>query len=175
LLGCVPPDLEGAPHGRPPAAAASLGRATPARLPLPQPQRQPPPRQPKLAVAGPAELVTCDQTIEHTYRFAKTTLGWDDPALRHPDQFDRWTWLAICAINQLRLARTIAEDQPRPWERRRRPDRLTPGRVRRDFARLLPLLGTPANPPKPSKAGPGRPKGRRSAPAPRYDVIKKAA
>src|SRR6266498_5998040 len=30
----------------------------------PQPQRPPPPRQTKLAVAGPAELVTCDQTIE---------------------------------------------------------------------------------------------------------------
>jgi hypothetical protein len=30
----------------------------------PQPQRPPPPRQPQLAVTGPAELVTCDQTIE---------------------------------------------------------------------------------------------------------------
>ena len=30
----------------------------------PQPQRPPPPRQTQLAVAGPAELVTCDQTIE---------------------------------------------------------------------------------------------------------------
>jgi hypothetical protein len=30
----------------------------------PQPQRPPPPGQPKPAVAGPAELVTCDQTIE---------------------------------------------------------------------------------------------------------------
>ena len=43
------------------------------------------------------------------------------------------------------------------------------------FARLAALAGTLASPPKPSKAGPGRPKGRRSAPAPRYDVIKKAA
>ena len=32
----------------------------------PQPQRPPPPRQPKLAMTGPAELVTCDQTIERT-------------------------------------------------------------------------------------------------------------
>jgi hypothetical protein len=29
-----------------------------------QSQRPPPPRQPKPAVADPAELVTCDQTIE---------------------------------------------------------------------------------------------------------------
>jgi transposase len=32
----------------------------------PQPQRPPPPSKTKPAVAGPAELVTCDQTIEHT-------------------------------------------------------------------------------------------------------------
>jgi carboxylesterase type B len=31
------------------------------------------------------------------------------------------------------------------------------------------------NPPKPSKAGPGRSKGRRGTPAPRHNVIKKAA
>jgi hypothetical protein len=30
----------------------------------PQPQRPPPPVQMKLAMAGPAKLVTCDQTIE---------------------------------------------------------------------------------------------------------------
>jgi transposase len=30
----------------------------------PQPQRPPPPSKTKPAVAGPAELVTCDQTIE---------------------------------------------------------------------------------------------------------------
>src|SRR5919197_3278256 len=29
LLAGLPPDLEGAPHGRPPTAAVSVGRATP--------------------------------------------------------------------------------------------------------------------------------------------------
>lgn len=76
---------------------------------------------------------------------------------------------------ELRLARALAEDHRLPWERRRRPGRLTPGRVRRDFACLAALAGTPASPPKPSRAGPGRPKGRRSTQAPRYDVLKKAA
>jgi hypothetical protein len=37
----------------------------------PQPQRPPPPRQTKLAVAGPAELVTCDQTIERRIAYVK--------------------------------------------------------------------------------------------------------
>jgi len=46
----------------------------------PQPQRPPPPRQPKLAVAGPAELVTCDQTIERTVNRLK---GWRRVATRY--------------------------------------------------------------------------------------------
>ena len=113
--------------------------------------------------------------MEHTWRFAKTALGRHKAALRTPAQFARRTWIIISAITQLRLARALAEDHRLPWERRRKPGRLTPGRVRRDFARLAALAGTPARAPKPSRAGPGRPKGRRSTPAPRYDVIKKAA
>jgi len=113
--------------------------------------------------------------IEHAYRFAKHALGWDRAALRHPEQVARWTWLLIAALTQLRLARPIAEDHRQRWERRRRAGRLTPGRVRRDFDRLITLAGTPARPPKPSRAGPGRPKGRTSTPAARHPVIKKAA
>jgi hypothetical protein len=85
-------------------------------------------------------------------------MGWARAALRFPEQFARWTWIIISAITQLRLARALAEDHRLPWERRRRPGRLTPGRVRRDFARLAALTGTSASPSKPSKAGPGRPK-----------------
>jgi hypothetical protein len=70
LLAGLPPDLEGAPHAALPLLTQSEGLHLPT---TPQPQRPPPPRQPKLAVAGPAELVTCDQTIEHTVRFAKQT------------------------------------------------------------------------------------------------------
>jgi hypothetical protein len=113
--------------------------------------------------------------IEHTFRFAENTLGWDKAALRHPEQVSRWTWLIIAAITQLRLARPLAEDHRQRWERRRRQGKLSPGRVRRDFGRLAALAGTPARPPKPSKPGPGRPKGRTNGPAIRYPVIKKAA
>jgi hypothetical protein len=113
--------------------------------------------------------------IEHTFRLAKNTLGWDNAALRYPGQVSRWTWLIIAALTQLRLARPLAEDRRQRWERRRRQGRLSPGRVRRDFGRLAALAGTPARPPKPSKPGPGRPAGRTSGPATRYPVIKKAA
>src|SRR5512132_615169 len=172
LLADLPPDLEGAPHGRPPAAgsAHSEGLHPPTS---PQPQRPPPPGQPKLAVAGPAELVTCDQTIEHTVRFAKQTLGWTTPRPRHPAQADRWTWLVLAAYTQLRLARQAAADARLPWERPRPQPRLSPVRVRRGFPRLLCVLGSPAAAPKPAGRPPGRPKGRVADPATRYPAIKK--
>jgi hypothetical protein len=113
--------------------------------------------------------------IEHTYRFAKHGLGWDKAALRYPEQVVRWTWLIIAAITMLRLARPVAEDHRQRWERRRAQGKLTPGRVRRDFSRLAALAGTPTRPPKTSKPGPGRPKGRTSTPATRYPVTTKAA
>jgi hypothetical protein len=131
------------------------------------------PGQPDLGLCARGYLHRFD--LEHTYRFAKTALGWHKAALRTPAQFGRWTWIVLGAITQLRLARALAEDHRHAWERRRRPGRLTPGRVRRDFARLAATTGTPASPPKPSRAGPGRPKGRTSTPATRHDVIKKAA
>jgi hypothetical protein len=124
-------------------------------------------------MAGPAELVTCDQTIEHTIRFAKQSLGWTTPRVRHPEQADRWTWLVLAAYAQLRLARAIAADQRLPWERLRPQPRLSPYRVRRGFPRLLCTLGSPASAPKPTGCPPGRPKGRCSGPAMRYPAIKK--
>ena len=126
-------------------------------------------------MAAPAELVTCDQTIEHTVRFAKQTLGWTTPRPRHPEQADRWTWLVLAAYTQLRLARQLACDQRLPWERPRPQLRLSPVRVRRGFPRLLCALGSPAAAPKPSGRSPGRPKGRCSGPATRYPAIKKPA
>jgi len=112
---------------------------------------------------------------EHTFRFCKQILTWTTPRVRTPAQADRWTWLVLLAYTQLRLARPLVADQRLPWERRldRRP--LTPYRVRRAFCTVLPLVSTPANPPKPCGRSPGRPKGARSGPAPRYPAIKTAA
>jgi len=135
--------------------------------------------------AGPAgtrpDLDTCWRAyirrfdLEHTLRFAKNTLGWTTPRLRLPEQADRWSWLVIASYTQLRLARGLLADQRLPWERPRDPQKLTPTRIRRGFSALVTTLGTPASPPKPSKAGPGRPKGSLSGPAPRHPAIKKAA
>jgi hypothetical protein len=111
--------------------------------------------------------------IEHTFRFAKQVLGWTTPKLRTPQQADRWTWLILAALTQLRLARPLVADHRLPWQRPQPAGTLTPGRVRRGFGHLLPRIGTPASHPKPTRPGPGRPKGSRSTPAQRHPAIKK--
>src|SRR5436190_6545932 len=108
--------------------------------------------------------------LEHTFRLFKQVLGWTRPKIRTPEAADRWTWLIIAAHTQLRLARPLAEDLRRPWEKPARPGRLTPARVRRGFRNLRPTTALPARAPKPSRPGPGRPPGSTNARrAPRHD------
>lgn len=111
--------------------------------------------------------------LEHTFRFAKQTLGWTTPKLRTPEAADRWTWILIVAHIQLRLARPLAADLRRPWEGPTTSDRLTPARVRRGFRNIRAHLACPARVPKPRGAGPGWPPGAKNKHwAPRYDVGK---
>ena len=130
----------------------------------------PPGAIPDLALLWRAYLHRFD--LEHTYRFAKETLRWTAPRVRHPTQADRWTALVVLAYTQLRLAQAVVADQRLPWERPLCQDRLTPGRVRRQFCQLRVALGTPARPPKPAGRPAGRPKGRRYRPAPRFPAVK---
>ena len=55
--------------------------------------------------------------IEHTFRMLKQTLGWTCPKIRDPEAADTWTWLILAAYTQLRLARPLAADLRRPWEK----------------------------------------------------------
>ncbi|WP_214364540.1 NF041680 family putative transposase [Pseudonocardia sp. H11422] len=111
--------------------------------------------------------------LEHTFRLFKQTLGWTVPKIRTPQAADRWTWLIIAAHTQLRLARPLAQDLHRPWEKPSPPGRLTPARVRRGFRHLRPRTALPASAPKPTRPGPGRPPGSRNhKPAPCFDVGK---
>nr|WP_233257893.1 NF041680 family putative transposase [Micromonospora sp. S4605] len=111
--------------------------------------------------------------LEHTFRLFKQTLGWTRPKIRTPEAADRWTWLIIAAHTQLRLARPLAADLRRPWERPTAPGRLTPARVRRGFRNLRAKSALPAGAPKPARPGPGRPPGSTNRrPAPRHDVGK---
>ena len=125
------------------------------------------PQAPDLDVCWRAYLRRFD--MEHTFKLMKSQLGWTAARVRHPEQAVRWTWLLIAAYVQLRLARGMAADLRRPWERRPRPGRpLTPYRVRRSFRHLRDQLGTPARLPKTTRPGPGRPPGGKNTPAPRH-------
>ena len=109
--------------------------------------------------------------IEHTFRLFKQTLGWTCPKVRTPQAADRWTWMLLAVYTQLRLARHLAADLRRPWEKPARAERLSPARVRRGFRHLRGKTPCPANAPKPCQPGPGRPPGRRNTkPTPRHDV-----
>ena len=111
--------------------------------------------------------------LEHTFRLFKQVLGWTAPKIRDPAAADRWTWLIIAVYAQLRLARSLAADLRRPWERPALPDRLTPARVRRGFRNIRATAACPAGAPKPGKPGPGRPPASRNRhPAPHHDVGK---
>jgi DDE superfamily endonuclease len=111
---------------------------------------------------------------EHAFKFAKGTLGLTAARVRTPAQAGRWVRLVMAALAQLLLARPLAPDLRRPWEKRPGPSRpLSPGRVRRGFTNIRRDLGTPARVAKPARPGPGRPKGSLSGPAPRHPVPKK--
>jgi hypothetical protein len=111
--------------------------------------------------------------LEHTFRLFKQVLGWTAPKIRNPEAADRWTWLIITCHAQLRLARALAADLRRPWERPAPPGRLTPARVRRGFRNIRAKAAQPAGAPKPGKPGPGRPPGSKNRrPATRHDVGK---
>ena len=112
--------------------------------------------------------------IEHTFRFLKQQLGWDAPRLRDPAAADRWGWLVLAAYAQLRLARALVVQVRLPWHRPVEPERMSPSRVRRGFRYIHAVLPRRVGVPRPSSAGPGRPRGSRNKrPAPRYGVAKK--
>jgi hypothetical protein len=106
---------------------------------------------------------------EHGYRFLKQHLLWTRVHVRTPAQFERWSWLVAVVMNQLYLARELAQVLSRPWERKDRP--VTPQQVRRIMPALLQQLGTPARACQPRGKSPGRAKGFRPEPAPRFPVV----
>ena len=105
--------------------------------------------------------------IEHAFKLAKGTLGLTAAKVRNPGQADRWARIVMAAARPA-PARPAAGRRPRrPWEKQPDPARpLAPGRVRRGFRNIRRGLGTPARVAKPSRPGPGRPKGSSKGPAP---------
>lgn len=104
---------------------------------------------------------------------AKDLLGWSRAQLGSVARQDQWTWLVLLAYWQLLLARDMASDCPRPWERAAPAGPLPLARVQRDYGRILWQFGLALPPPKPRGKAPGRPRGTRLPPKPRQPILKR--
>ena len=104
---------------------------------------------------------------------AKDLLSWSRAAWGDVERQDRWSWVVLLAGWQLLLARDLARDCPRPWERARRGGVLPLGRVQRDYGRILRELGLAVPAPKRRGKAPGRPVGRVLAPKPRQPLLRR--
>lgn len=116
--------------------------------------------------------------IEHFFRFGKTKLLMDKiqtPDVRHEEA---WWQLVIIAYAQLYLSQTIADSLPNPWEKHL-PSFKTNGTIKqptivqKDFERIIRMIGTPAQPPKPRKNALGRQFGDIQVKRIRHPIVKK--
>jgi hypothetical protein len=108
---------------------------------------------------------------EHLFRFLKQDVLWLAARVRTPEQFLRWSWIVALAFLQVYLLRELGQHALLPWEAKGRP--VTPRQVRRVMPILLSQVGTPVRVCHPRGKAPGRAKGFRPRPAPRYPVIHK--
>ena len=111
-------------------------------------------------------------SIEHFYRFEKSTLRWNRAQVGGLEASQRWTDLVTLVYWELWIARSLVQGSRLPWDRTPRKT-LTPGQVRHQLGGLLARIGTPARVPKPRGKSPGRRKGKRPTPRPRHPVVKK--
>jgi len=104
---------------------------------------------------------------------AKDLLGWSQAQLGDVERQDHWTWVVLLAAWQLLLARDVAQDCPRPWERAGGAGPMPLARVQRDYGRILREFGLGVPAPKPRGKAPGRLAGTRLVPKPRQPLLKR--
>ena len=110
---------------------------------------------------------------EPWHRQAKDIFGWSRAQLGDVERQDRWSWVVLLACWQLLLARELARDCPRPWERAVGEGPLPLARVQRDYGRILERFGLRVAAPKPRGKAPGRRLGIRLEPKPRQPLLKR--
>ena len=111
--------------------------------------------------------------LEHFFRFAKQKLLLT--AFQTPDVTREETWwqLVHLAYAQLWVARSLAEQLPRPWEKylpQIKEAKLSPTLVQRDFLRIIRSIGSLAVSPKRRGYSPGRKLGAVLDPRPRQNI-----
>jgi len=116
--------------------------------------------------------------LEHFFRFGKQRLLMNAYQTPDVEREENWWQIAQLAYLQLWMARSLAQNLPKPWQRylpNQNPERATPSATQRDFVRIIRQIGTPAQAPKPRGKSPGRAKGQRLTPRLRQPVIKKGS
>ena len=126
-----------------------------------------------LAGAQAAPLYQPRWREETWHRQAKDLFGWSRAQLGDVARQDRWTWVVLLAAWQLLLARDLARDCRRPWERAAGAGPVPLARVQRDYGRILAQFGLRVAAPKPRGKAPGRPVGTRLEPKARQPLLKR--
>jgi hypothetical protein len=119
-----------------------------------------------------APLYGCRWREETWHAQAKDIFGWTRAQLGDVERQDRWSWVVALAGWQLLLARELARDHARPWERAA-SGRLPLARVQRDFGRILREFGLGVAAPKARGKAPGRALGTRLEPKQRQPLLKR--
>jgi len=115
--------------------------------------------------------------IEHFFRFGKQRLQLVNSQTCKTRHEENWHWIGLLAYNMLYHARSLASAVRYPWEKKNIPvlgaiER--PSQVQRDYARIIPEIGTPAPVPKPRGKSPGRLLGQKCGERPDCPVIRKS-
>jgi len=99
--------------------------------------------------------------LEHFFRFGKDRLLMNKIQTPDVSHEEAWWQLVMLAYAQLFLARNMAENTLRPWEKyspalRSPIQEKSPTQTQRDFARIIREIGTPAKPLKHQNKSKGR-------------------
>jgi hypothetical protein len=130
-------------------------------------------RRHELALLDIFEAYMHRSHLEHFFRFGKQKLLLASFQTPDVEREETWWQLVHLAYAQLWVARSVAQNLPRPWERylpAAKARVMTPTLVQRDFGRIIRQLGTSARAPKPRGYSPGRRKGTRLRRRRRYKV-----
>jgi hypothetical protein len=132
----------------------------------------------KLSLQGNFDAYRQRFDIEHFFRFGKNKLLMDKSQTPDVEHEEAWWQLIMIAYTQLYLARDIAKNTPKPWEKYlpsfKSGKEISPTQVQKDFGRIIRTLGTPAPPPKHLKKALGRQKSEKQIPRVRYPVVQKS-
>lgn len=116
--------------------------------------------------------------IEHFFRFGKNKLLMNKSQTPDVNHEEAWWQLTMIAYAQLYLARDLAKNTPRPWEKYllafKSSKEISPTQVQKDFERIIRTFGTPAKPPKHRKKARGRQIGEKQIARVRYSVVQKS-